>query len=240
MNPRPPASETDAPPLGHTAELLRNGIRAASIANILSTHQIGSLHAVPLQVKASNLLVLAAPYLVACLETGARCGRPGRPSYARWKHMAAATGPKNNGTKELSVDELFTPTGRPIPSRLDRSGSPHNHEHARPAVSPILTLPRLHQAMARGKHSGPDGGVGNITVLENQPNSGRALELLYKIHSVSWSGVGDGLGVGKVPVGSAEGQTVWVLQLVKPIMRKHGWYLPTLAEFYPNQDNLLG
>ncbi len=39
--------------------------------------------------------------------------------------------------------------------------------------------------MARGYHSGPDGGVGNITVLQNQPNAGRALELLYKIHSVS-------------------------------------------------------
>ena len=23
-------------------------------------------------------------------------------------------------------------------------------------------------------------------------------------------------------------------------MRKHGWYLPTLAEFFPNQTNLLG
>ena len=30
------------------------------------------------------------------------------------------------------------------------------------------------------------------------------------------------------------------LQLVKPIMRKHGWYLPTFAEFYPTQTNLLG
>ncbi|KAG9313977.1 hypothetical protein JVU11DRAFT_4753 [Chiua virens] len=30
-----------------------------------------------------------------------------------------------------------------------------------------------------------------------------------------------------------------VASLVKPIMRKHGWVLPTLAEFYPDSPNLL-
>lgn len=31
-----------------------------------------------------------------------------------------------------------------------------------------------------------------------------------------------------------------IASLVKPIMRKHGWMLPTLAEFFPDQTNLLG
>ncbi|KAF7307428.1 WLM domain-containing protein [Mycena indigotica] len=31
-----------------------------------------------------------------------------------------------------------------------------------------------------------------------------------------------------------------VASLVKPIMRKHGWVLPTLSEFFPAQSNLLG
>ena len=28
--------------------------------------------------------------------------------------------------------------------------------------------------------------------------------------------------------------------LVKPIMRKHGWVLPVLSEFFPENPNLLG
>jgi hypothetical protein len=28
--------------------------------------------------------------------------------------------------------------------------------------------------------------------------------------------------------------------LVKPIMRRHGWVLPVLAEFFPDDPNLLG
>lgn len=31
-----------------------------------------------------------------------------------------------------------------------------------------------------------------------------------------------------------------IASLVKPIMRKRGWVLPTLAEFFPNNQNLLG
>ncbi len=31
-----------------------------------------------------------------------------------------------------------------------------------------------------------------------------------------------------------------VASLVKPIMRKHGWVLPVLAEFFPDNPNLLG
>ncbi|GAA6016109.1 hypothetical protein JCM10207_004447 [Rhodosporidiobolus poonsookiae] len=55
------------------------------------------------------------------------------------------------------------------------------------------------------------GEVGEFTVLKTQPGSERALELLRKIHS-----------------------------LVKPIMKKHGWYLPVLSEFFPKNPNLLG
>ncbi|KAK4696581.1 DNA-dependent metalloprotease WSS1, partial [Phenoliferia sp. Uapishka_3] len=66
--------------------------------------------------------------------------------------------------------------------------------------------------MVRGSHhGGAAGDCGQITVLKSQPKSDDALKILKKIH-----------------------------QLVKPIMRKHGWYLPTLAEFFPKQTNLLG
>ncbi|TEB38782.1 WLM-domain-containing protein [Coprinellus micaceus] len=51
----------------------------------------------------------------------------------------------------------------------------------------------------------------SITHLKDRPNEKHALDLLKKIVS-----------------------------LVKPIMRKHGWVLPELAEFFPDQTNLLG
>lgn len=31
-----------------------------------------------------------------------------------------------------------------------------------------------------------------------------------------------------------------IASLVKPIMRKHGWVLPVLAEFFPESPNLVG
>lgn len=31
-----------------------------------------------------------------------------------------------------------------------------------------------------------------------------------------------------------------VASLVKPIMRKHGWVLPVLSEFFPDSPNLVG
>ncbi|ORY66933.1 WLM domain-domain-containing protein [Leucosporidium creatinivorum] len=58
---------------------------------------------------------------------------------------------------------------------------------------------------------GRPGDVLEITVLKKQPRADEALLLLKKIAS-----------------------------LVKPIMKKHGWILPTLAEFFPSKPNLLG
>lgn len=55
------------------------------------------------------------------------------------------------------------------------------------------------------------GDVLEFQVLTTKPKSDEALALLKKIHS-----------------------------LVKPIMRKHLWTLPLLAEFFPKQENLLG
>lgn len=55
------------------------------------------------------------------------------------------------------------------------------------------------------------GEVGAITVLKSQPRADEALDLLRKIHS-----------------------------LVKPIMKKHGWHLPVLSEFFPKNPGLLG
>ncbi|KAM0745978.1 WLM-domain-containing protein [Meredithblackwellia eburnea MCA 4105] len=60
------------------------------------------------------------------------------------------------------------------------------------------------------KMNGP-GEIGSISALKSQPNPADALKLLKRIHS-----------------------------LVKPIMRKHNWYLPVLVEFFPKQPNLHG
>lgn len=53
--------------------------------------------------------------------------------------------------------------------------------------------------------------IQSFSHLKDKPKADRALALLQKIAS-----------------------------LVKPIMRKHGWTLPVLAEFFPDQTNLLG
>ncbi|GJN89671.1 hypothetical protein Rhopal_002658-T1 [Rhodotorula paludigena] len=58
---------------------------------------------------------------------------------------------------------------------------------------------------------GPAGEVGEFTVLKSQPRADEALTLLKTIHS-----------------------------RVKPIMRKHGWHLPVLSEFFPKKEGLLG
>jgi DNA-dependent metalloprotease WSS1 len=53
--------------------------------------------------------------------------------------------------------------------------------------------------------------VQSITHLKDKPRADTALEILQK-----------------------------VVSLVKPIMRKHGWRLPVLSEFFPDNPNLLG
>ena len=57
----------------------------------------------------------------------------------------------------------------------------------------------------------PDIFVRSFTHLKDKPKADQALKLLQRIAS-----------------------------LVKPIMRKHGWTLPVLSEFYPEEPNLLG
>ena len=47
--------------------------------------------------------------------------------------------------------------------------------------------------------------------MEDRPNASHALDILNK-----------------------------AVSLVKPIMRKHGWVLPKLGEFFPDDPNLLG
>lgn len=53
--------------------------------------------------------------------------------------------------------------------------------------------------------------VQSFTHLKDQPNADKALHMLQCIAS-----------------------------LVKPIMRKRGWVLPVLSEFFPDNPNLLG
>ena len=60
-------------------------------------------------------------------------------------------------------------------------------------------------------NSSTDSWVRSYEHLQNFPRADEALNLLKRLAS-----------------------------LVKPIMRKHAWMLPTLAEFFPDQTNLLG
>ena len=53
--------------------------------------------------------------------------------------------------------------------------------------------------------------VKSFTYLKDMPKAGRALSMLQRVAS-----------------------------LVKPIVRKHGWVLLTLGEFFPDSLNLLG
>ena len=57
----------------------------------------------------------------------------------------------------------------------------------------------------------PETFVGSFAHLKDMPRADHALPMLQRVAS-----------------------------LVKPIMRKHGWVLPTLAEFFPDSSNLLG
>uniref|UniRef100_A0A8H7Y6U7 WLM domain-containing protein n=1 Tax=Psilocybe cubensis TaxID=181762 RepID=A0A8H7Y6U7_PSICU len=57
----------------------------------------------------------------------------------------------------------------------------------------------------------PDIFVQSFTHLKDKPNADKALHTLQRVAS-----------------------------LVKPIMRKHNWVLPVLAEFFPDNPNLLG
>ena len=56
-----------------------------------------------------------------------------------------------------------------------------------------------------------DSFIQSFTHLKDRPKSDRALPMLQRIAS-----------------------------LVKPIMRRHCWTLPVLAEFFPESPNLLG
>ena len=57
----------------------------------------------------------------------------------------------------------------------------------------------------------PDVFVKSFTHLKDRPKADQALRLLQRVAS-----------------------------LTKPIMRKHGWVLPTLSEFFPEDPHLLG
>ena len=57
----------------------------------------------------------------------------------------------------------------------------------------------------------PDIFVKSFTHLKDRPKADEALRILQRIAS-----------------------------LVEPIMRKHGWVLPVLSEFFPEDPNLLG
>jgi hypothetical protein len=56
-----------------------------------------------------------------------------------------------------------------------------------------------------------DVWVKSFTHLKDRPHADRALPMLQRVAS-----------------------------LVKPIMRKHHWVLPVLAEFFPDTPNLIG
>ena len=80
-----------------------------------------------------------------------------------------------------------------------------------PLASCIYTTTRLSRTDHHLTILMPDIFVKSFTHLKDRPNANRALPLLQRVAS-----------------------------LVKPIMRKHGWVLPVLSEFFPESPNLLG
>lgn len=108
------------------------------------------------------------------------------------------------------------------------------------------------------------GDVHQITVLKTQDRSDYALELLKEIHQVSRP-VSSLYEARQSEVLAARelaslcydlrpnlqleqdatrsklsADPLFALQLVKPLMKKHGWYLPVLCEFLPSQAELHG
>lgn len=73
-----------------------------------------------------------------------------------------------------------------------------------------------------------------ITSLKNRPRMAEAAALMEKMAVVST------YLVSRPPGQEAFLKLISHDQLVRPIMRKHGWTLPLLAEFFPSDPNLLG
>jgi hypothetical protein len=67
------------------------------------------------------------------------------------------------------------------------------------------------KARLQSRMTDPDGLIGDYTHMQDMPDAEYALHMLRKIASC-----------------------------VKPLMRKRGWRVGTLSEFYPDQANLLG
>lgn len=76
--------------------------------------------------------------------------------------------------------------------------------------NPLLSLSQ-HLAFVPGMSTTTNTFVKAFTHLKDRPKADKALPLLQRIAS-----------------------------LVKPIMRKHGWVLPVLSEFFPESPNLVG
>lgn len=80
------------------------------------------------------------------------------------------------------------------------------------------------------------GLCASIKVLKKNPRAKEGMGLLKQLASVSTSGFVKALYADILTGGVCFSHA----QLVAPIMRKHGWELPLLAEFFPSDPNLLG
>lgn len=79
--------------------------------------------------------------------------------------------------------------------------------------------------------AGP-GTVGQFKALTTYGNKQDALFLLQKIHSVRC--------FRSLTRARADASRTIFCQLVKPVMKAHGWHLPVLQEFFPKNPSLLG
>lgn len=82
------------------------------------------------------------------------------------------------------------------------------------------------------------GLCASIKVLKKSPRAKEGMGLLKQLASVSTSGFVRCISCADI-LTSLSCAPLHV-QLVAPIMKKHGWELPLLAEFFPSDPNLLG
>lgn len=100
--------------------------------------------------------------------------------------------------------------------------------------SPLVSCempPKRNSHRTERKGFAQPGDVLEISVLAGREREDEALALLKKIHRVSLPFSASSLGCLSVDA---------VSQLVRPIMKKHGFVLPNLSEFFPDNPNLLG
>lgn len=114
-------------------------------------------------------------------------------------------------TKELQLTRLRPSTRRSLYyTAIESLKAAENQSPPTPGLSPP-NLALVHLDLGDLNDTMTDIYVKSFTHLKDRRRADNALRLLQKVAS-----------------------------LVKPIMRKRGWVLPVLSEFFPDNPNLLG